>query len=138
MIHRQIYIVLGILFVVIGIIGIVLPVLPTTPFMLLALWAFARSSQRLHDWLLNHRRFGPPLQRWNDYGVIPTRAKVTAVGVMSLSLIYLTGFSDAPLLAIAAGALLMLIGASFIITRPGRVPQPISERAPTDLDLVED
>jgi hypothetical protein len=90
--------------------------------MLLALWAFARSSDRFHTWLINHPRFGPPLRRWNDHGIIPTRTKITALAIMTASLIYLVGFSGAPAFAVAAAAALMLVGATFILTRPSRVP----------------
>jgi len=127
MLHRRVYIALGFAFVAIGIVGIVLPVLPTTPFMLLALWSFARSSQRFHDWLLNHPRFGPSLQRWNDHGVIPAKTKLSAVAIMSLSLVFLIGFSTAPPIAVIAAALLMLIGALFILTRPSRPPTPLPD-----------
>jgi uncharacterized protein len=39
----------------IGILGIVLPILPTTPFVLVAGLCFAKTSRRLHSWLLNSR-----------------------------------------------------------------------------------
>jgi hypothetical protein len=41
--------------------------------MLVALWAFARSSRRFHDWLYSHRVFGPPLRRWHEERVISWR-----------------------------------------------------------------
>ena len=56
----------GILFVVLGAIGAVLPLLPTTPFVLVAAWCFARSSPRLHRWLLESRLFGPMLRDWEE------------------------------------------------------------------------
>jgi uncharacterized membrane protein YbaN (DUF454 family) len=56
--RRFIYRCLGILCVGIGIAGIFLPLVPATDFFLLALWFFARSSQKLHDWLVNHKVFG--------------------------------------------------------------------------------
>jgi uncharacterized membrane protein YbaN (DUF454 family) len=63
--HRQRWAFLALAWVsfALGVVGLVLPVVPTTPFMLVALWAFSRSSRRFHDWLYHHRIFGPPLQR---------------------------------------------------------------------------
>lgn len=44
---------------------------PTTPLVLLALWAFSRSSQRFHDWILEHRVLGPPVRRWRRERLLP-------------------------------------------------------------------
>lgn len=83
---------IGWFFVVVGTIGIFLPVLPTTPFLLISLWAFSRSSHRLHVWLYTHPRAGPYLVAWNRYHVIPPRAKLLAVSVMGSSWLYMTFF----------------------------------------------
>lgn len=73
-----------------GFAGLLLPVLPTTPFLLVALWAFAQSSQKFHDWLYTHPRFGPMLRDWRDHRVVPVKAKVLSVGMMTVSLIYVS------------------------------------------------
>lgn len=112
---------LGWLFFGVGAVGAVLPVLPTTPFMILALWAFARSSTRFHDWLYTHRIFGPPLRRWSEHRVIPRHAKVAAVAAMSASLTYLIWFSNVPAYAIALTALIMAVGAAYVLSRPSRI-----------------
>jgi len=61
-------------------IGAVLPLLPTVPFLLLAAFCFARSSERLHAWLLDHPRFGPPITDWTERGAIGRGAKWAATG----------------------------------------------------------
>lgn len=114
---------LGWLFFGIGAVGVVVPGLPTTTFMLLALWAFARSSKRFHDWLYSHPRFGPPLQNWNRHRVISVRGKSFALLTMAASLVYLILWSGVPTWIITLVASVMAYGAWFILTKPSR-PSP--------------
>jgi len=72
-------VILGTTFVVIGVVGIFLPILPTTPFMLLAAWCYAKSSSRFYNWIMNNRVFGPIIQEWRKHRSIPKRAKWTAI-----------------------------------------------------------
>ena len=69
---------LGLLCVVLAVIGAFVPLLPTVPFLLLAAILFARSSARLHRWILSHRRFGPVIEDWTRSGAIRPRAKRAA------------------------------------------------------------
>ncbi|EPQ6907818.1 DUF454 family protein, partial [Citrobacter freundii] len=59
--------------------GVVLPLLPTTPFILLAAWCFARSSPRFHDWLLYRSWFGGYLRHWQKHRAMPPGAKPRAI-----------------------------------------------------------
>lgn len=118
---RPLLIALGWTFVALGFVGIFLPLLPTTPFVLLALWCFARSSKRFHDWLYNHPRFGPLARNWREYGVVPLRAKLLAVTTMALSLGYLIHAGmDWHILAVV-GATLTVV-ATWLVSRPSRPP----------------
>src|SRR3546814_15991631 len=72
---RVVYLGLGWLLVTIGVVGVFLPVLPTTPFLILAVACFARSSPRIETWLLEHPRFGGPLGAWRGRRCLPPRAK---------------------------------------------------------------
>ena len=118
---RIVYLALGWLFFGLGVLGAFLPVLPTTPFMILALWAFSNSSERLRTWLYNHRIFGPSLQRWQEHGVIPARAKMASIGAMSISLGYLLFYSDLSWPWLAGTAALRAYGAYVMLTKPSRV-----------------
>lgn len=70
----------GVLMVFLGTAGIILPLLPTTPFLLLAAYLFAKSDQRWHDWLLNHKHLGPYIDAWrNNTGL--THAQKLRIGV---------------------------------------------------------
>lgn len=68
-----------------GVVGIVLPMLPTTPFVLLAAFCFARGSARYEHWLLNHPRFGPMVRDWRANRAVPLRAKQLAWVMMVVS-----------------------------------------------------
>ena len=120
---RPLYLAVGITCVGLGMLGVALPGLPTTPFLILALWAFSRSSKRFHDWLYHHPRWGPRLREWRDHRVIPARVKVTAISAMVVSLGIMIFVAKAPWWAIGVAGAAMLYGAFFILTKPSRPGQ---------------
>lgn len=81
--------VFAVLCLIMGAIGVVVPGLPTTVFVLMAGWAAARSSPRLHAWLWNHRLFGPMLRNWANGGLVSRRAKWSATVAMALCTVIL-------------------------------------------------
>ena len=82
---RIILIIIGWLSVALGTLGVFLPLLPTTPFILLAAWCFARSSPRCHQWLLYRSWFGGYLRHWQQYRAMPPGAKPRAVVMILLT-----------------------------------------------------
>jgi uncharacterized protein len=78
---------LGVLLVGVAYLGVLLPGLPWSTPILGATFCFAKSSDRLHDWILNHPRFGPFVKNWSKYRVYPTAAKYLMVAVMASSLV---------------------------------------------------
>lgn len=120
------YFALAWLFFALGIAGVLLPVLPTTPFMILALWSFSRSSDRFHHWLYHHRVFGPALQRWQQHRIIPWSAKIFSALMMSGSYLYLLLFKSLPLYLMLCIALVMGYGLWFILSKPSRIAETAS------------
>ena len=80
--RRVLWIAAGVVSLVTGIVGIVVPLLPTTPFVLLAAFCFARGSERWEAWLLAHPRFGPMVKNWRERRAVPLRAKQLASAMM--------------------------------------------------------
>ena len=114
---RLTWLVVGLVALVLGAIGIALPLLPTTPFILLAAFAFAQSSEKLHQWLLDHNVFGPLIENWRRHGAISRRAKVVSV----VSMVAVLGISvamAAPPMVIGVQAVVLGASAAFILTRP--------------------
>ncbi|OYQ32298.1 hypothetical protein CHU95_15930 [Niveispirillum lacus] len=114
---RAFYIALGTVCVGLGMVGTVLPVLPTTPFMLVAVWAFFRSHPERAQKLLDHPRWGPPLRDWREQGAIPTRGKIVAVSVMALSWIIVFFTTQGVWIPLIVGVILCCT-ATFVATRP--------------------
>lgn len=83
---RVVLLIAGTVSLLLGIMGIFLPILPTTPFLLLAAACYARSSDRAHNWLLNHHLFGPALRRWRETQTISRRAKIISLLMLNLSI----------------------------------------------------
>ena len=73
---QKLFVVLGVLNVVLGTAGIFLPLLPTTPFLLLAAYLFARSSERWHAWLLSHKHLGPYIHAFRNKTGLTVTQKV--------------------------------------------------------------
>ncbi len=120
--RRAAYFALGWLFFGLGVLGAVLPVLPTTPFMLLAAWAFSNSSRRFEHWLLHHRWFGPGIQRWRAHRVVPARVKLVSYTTMVVTFTLSAASGRVSWWALLAQALLMGYGAWFLWRLPSKVP----------------
>ena len=81
-----ILVILGTLSVGLGIIGIFLPLLPTTPFLLLAAFLYARSSQRFYNWLLTNRWYGSYIRNYRERRGISLRIKIIAVSTLWITI----------------------------------------------------
>ncbi len=114
---RFVLILVGLLALALGAIGIFVPLLPTTPFVLVAAIAFANSSEKLHQWLLDHDVFGPLIENWRRYGAINRNTKVLSVLSM-ISIIAISLVMDVPSYVVIIQGLVLTISATFIVTRP--------------------
>jgi len=79
---------LGIVSLALGFIGVFVPLLPTTPFALLSAYLFARSSPKLHDWLLNNRVFGKYIRDYNNEKSIPLKIKIVSVSMLWSTILF--------------------------------------------------
>lgn len=114
---KLLWLVLGLASVALALIGVALPLLPTVPFLLLAAFFFARSSERLHHWLLTHPRLGPPIEDWQTRGAIGRRAKWLASGSMLAAFVLSVAMGVRPTILVIQ-ALTLCAVAVFIWSRP--------------------
>lgn len=85
---RILFIVLGMLMVGIGVIGLLLPVMPTTPFLLLAAFFFARSSKRFYNWLITNRFFGEHIKNYREKRGIKLWVKILTILSLWISITF--------------------------------------------------
>jgi uncharacterized protein len=119
---RLFYLAFGWLCVGLGVLGIIMPILPTTPFLILAVWSFSRSSPALAEKLRNHPLAGPYIRAWQDHGAIPTKAKGLAIIMMSGMGAYVVLYADLPTWTKAAIITVLAAVAIYILTRPSAPP----------------
>jgi uncharacterized membrane protein YbaN (DUF454 family) len=117
-IKKSVLILLGTLSLILGVIGLFLPVLPTTPFLLLTAWLYAKSSQRLYHWLLNNKYFGDYIKRYREGLGIPLKTKI--IGVSSLWITILTSaIFFVPLIILKIFLLIVAIAVTYhILSKP--------------------
>ena len=89
---KPFYLLLGLGALVVGIVGIVLPLVPTTGPLLIAAFAFSRSSERFHQWLINHRILGRFISDFQAGRGIPLKIKILAVVAMSIAFAFSIGW----------------------------------------------
>ena len=114
---RYLWIALGWTSVVLGVVGVFLPLLPTTPFLLLAAFAFSRGSERLHRWLLEHPNLGPPIINWQNNGAITRRIKIYA-SISILAIFLLSVWLGVAWWALALQGTVLVGVSAFLWTRP--------------------
>ena len=110
---RYLLLSLGWLSVIIGSIGAVLPILPTTPFLILALACFSKSSPRFHRMLLNNKWFGPVLTEWEKNKTISRQVKLRSMALViisfSISIIILSGRTGLQLMLVVLGLVALAV-----------------------------
>ncbi|MEF2553748.1 YbaN family protein [Aurantimonas sp. A2-1-M11] len=114
---KPFYLASGYACVALGGVGVFLPLLPTTPFLLLAVWCFARSNPDLARRIEAHPRFGPTLVAWREHRIIPKRAKFAAIAAMLASFVLAWVTIGHPVVLIGLGLILASVSL-YILTRP--------------------
>lgn len=112
-----IYRAIGLAAVALAAVGVALPLVPTTVFLLIALWAFARGSPEWAERLRQHPTYGGFIRDWEERGAIPTRAKLAAVTMMGVSWGILACTTRNAWLAGGVGLILLAAGA-YVVSRP--------------------
>ena len=87
-IKKALWMALGFILVGVAYIGVIVPGIPWSTPILGAAYCFARSSERFHNWIMDHPKFGPFIKNWSKYRVYPTMAKYLMVAVMTTSLVF--------------------------------------------------
>ena len=114
---KVLWVIAGSVFVVLGAFGVILPGLPTTPFLILAAACYIRSSQRLYDWLIANKTFGPYLRDYREGKGIPKRAKKIALVMMTIFVGYAVLFALDDLFVRIVVLILGMIGFFYVAYR---------------------
>ena len=113
--RRLIYRLLGMGALGLGAVGAVLPIMPTVPFLLGAVYFFARSSPELEQKILDHPHFGPQVLDWRERRAISRKAKTLAILAMAAGAVFTWVTLGAPWYYISI-AILVVVG-GWIATR---------------------
>jgi uncharacterized membrane protein YbaN (DUF454 family) len=113
---------LGFLSLGMAYIGVVTPGIPYSPFVVFAAYCFAKSSPRMHAWIMNHKTFGPFITNWNQKRVFPLKLKFFMLASMSVSLLIMF-FTGVKPIGIISTAIFMGLVACWAWRFPGSVAE---------------
>lgn len=85
---KILYIILGFIGLGLGALGAALPLLPAFPFLLLAAWAFAKSSKRLNDWFIATDLYKNNIKDWKEQRAMTKEAKIRVITIISLTMLF--------------------------------------------------
>ncbi len=141
---KYLLIVLGSLSLGLGAVGVAVPVLPTTPFLLIALFCYLRSSRRLYDWLIHHRLFGTYLYNYVTYRAIPRQTKIGAliflwVGLITSIILVDALFVRLILLAVGIVVSIHILSLKTITKEQQNAPNPhVQEASPARVESAQE
>ncbi len=113
---KLLWIILAWISLTLAVVGAFLPILPTTPFVLLAAFLFSKGSPRLHHWLIGHRLFGPPIRDWQAGLGISLKAKIMAIIMMWVSILYSANY-HVPIIWVKVLLVIVAIGVSIFLIK---------------------
>ena len=86
-IKKYLWFTAGILFLGVAYIGVIVPGIPWSTPSLIAAYCFSKSSERFHNYMINHKLFGPFIRDWKEGSVFPSKAKWAMFISMDVSLV---------------------------------------------------
>lgn len=101
--------ILGFLSLGMAYLGVITPGLPYSPFVVFSAYCFAKSSPRMHAWIMNHKIFGPFINNWSHKRVFPLKLKFFMVISMTASLIIMFFSGVKPIGIISTGIFMLLV-----------------------------
>lgn len=127
---RYLWLTLGLLSLGMAYIGIVVPGIPFSIFLVFSAYCFSKSSKRMHDWLYNHKHFGPFLTNWTEHRVFPVKMKYMMLAMMSSSLAILW-FTTYNWKAVLGTGITMALVALWAWRYPSSLEEAISSKKQT-------
>ena len=112
---RFVYRLLGLAALGLGMVGAVLPIMPTVPFLLVAVYFFARSSPELERRILDHPHFGPQIRDWRERRAISRKAKTLAISAMAAGAVFTWYMLGAPWYYVSIA--ILVVAGGWIATR---------------------
>ncbi|MBD2841164.1 YbaN family protein [Erythrobacter rubeus] len=112
---RLLYLAGGIIALALAAIGAVLPIMPTVPFLLVAVFCFARSNPEWEKRIVEHPKWGPQIRDWREHRAISRPAKLAAIGAMSVGAVFTWFTLGEPYVWISLT--ILVVAGSWIATR---------------------